>query len=148
MGFSLGFWVIVEIGHSSTANSLPSLSMGELPQGWVFLKLILPSTVPTWEPGIPGSGCRSSGRLRHDSLLQIESLGKLRHVDLPRIGSLGRSKRVNLLGPLDWQIPEQVEVWQSPEDQILGRWKQNSHKPYPLIALRECKSLISSPSPP
>ena len=45
---------------------------------------ILPRTVATWEPGIPGSGCRSPGRLRHDSLLEIESPGRPRRDGLPR----------------------------------------------------------------
>ena len=60
------------------------------------MKLILSSTVATSEPGIPGSGCRSSGKLRHDSLLETESLGRSRHIAF--------------LGLLDWQIPEQVEA--------------------------------------
>ena len=46
--------------------------------------LILPSTVATSEPGIPRSGCRSPGRLRHDSLLEIESLGRSRRDGLQR----------------------------------------------------------------
>ena len=45
------------------------------------------------------------GRLRRDSLLEIESLGRLRQVGLPRIGSLGRSRHFDPLGPLNWQIP-------------------------------------------
>ena len=44
-----------------------------------FLKLILPSTVAIWEPGVPSSGCRSLSRLRCDSLLEIESLGRSGH---------------------------------------------------------------------
>ena len=36
----------------------------------------------------------------------------------PRIGSLGKSRRDNLLGPLDWQIPEQGDGSQLCEDQI------------------------------
>ena len=52
----------------------------------------------------------SPGRLRHDSLLKIESLVRSRKVGLLRIWSLGRSRHVNLLGPLDWQIPKQVEA--------------------------------------
>ena len=43
---------------------------------------------------------------------------RLRHVGLQRIGSLGRSRRVDLLGPLDWWIPEQVEARQPFEGQI------------------------------
>ena len=74
------------------------------------MKLILPSTVATGEPGVPGSGCRSPGKLRCDSLVEIEFLGRPRHVGLPRIGSLGKLRHVDLLGPLDWQIPKQVEV--------------------------------------
>ena len=74
------------------------------------MKLILSSTIATWEPGVPGSGYRSPGRLKHDSLLEIKSLGRSRQVGLPKIGSLGRLRDVDLLGPLDWQIPEQVEV--------------------------------------
>ena len=50
------------------------------------------------------------GRLTRDSLLEIESLGRLRQVGLLRIGSLGRSRHVHLLGPLNWQIPEQVKA--------------------------------------
>ena len=50
------------------------------------------------------------GRLRRDSLLEIESPGRLRHVGLLRIGSLGRLRHVDLLGPLDWQIPKQFEA--------------------------------------
>ena len=76
----------------------------------VFLNLILPSTVATGEPGVPGSGCRPPGKLRCDSFLETESPGRPRHVSLPRIGSLGRSRHVDLLGPLDWQSPKQVEV--------------------------------------
>ena len=58
----------------------------------------------------PGSGCISPGKLRPNSLLEIESPSRLKHVGLLRIGSLGRSRHVDLLGPLDWQIPEQVEA--------------------------------------
>ena len=54
--------------------------------------------------GHPQVRCRFLGRLRYDSLLEIKSPGRSRHVDL--------------LGPLDWWIPEQVEAWQSFEDQI------------------------------
>ena len=57
-------------------------------------------------------------KLKHDSLLEIESSGRSREVGLPRIGSLGRSSHDNHLGPLDWHIPEQVEAWQTFEDQI------------------------------
>ena len=74
------------------------------------MKLILSSTVATSEPGIPGSGHRPPGRLRHDSLLEIESPSRSRHVGLSRIGSLGRLRYVDLLGPLDWQTPEQAEA--------------------------------------
>ena len=28
------------------------------------------------------------------------------------------SRLINFLGPLDWQIPEQVEAWKLPGDQI------------------------------
>ena len=35
-----------------------------------------------------------------------------------RIGSLGRLRHVDLLGSLDWHIPNQVEAWQPSEDQI------------------------------
>ena len=59
---------------------------------------------------LPGSRCRSPGRLRHDSLLEIESPGRLSQVGLLRIGSLGRLRHVDLLGPLDWWIPEKVEA--------------------------------------
>ena len=59
---------------------------------------------------LPGSRCRSPGRLRHDSLLEMESAGRSRHDGLLRIGSLGRSRRDDLLGPLDWWIPKQVEA--------------------------------------
>ena len=45
-----------------------------------------------------------------DSLLEIKSSVKSRLVGLLRIGSLGRSRHVNLLGSLDWGIPEQVEA--------------------------------------
>ena len=112
-------WKTVMTGRKTKkkTNRPPSIFIVGHPQGWVFLKLILPSTVATWELGIPGSGCRSPGRLRCDSLLEIESLGRL-HVSLLRIGSKGRSRHFDLLGPLNWWIPEQVEVWQPPEDQI------------------------------
>ena len=50
------------------------------------------------------------GRLRLDSLLEIESPGRLRQVGLRRIGSLDRSRHVDLLGHLDWWILEHVEV--------------------------------------
>ena len=91
------------------SNRHPSTFMGGLPQGWVFFTLILLSTAATWEPGVPGSGWRFPGRLRHDGLLEIESPGRSRHVDL--------------LGLLDWQIPEQVEAWHF-EDQTLDRSRQ------------------------
>jgi len=42
-------------------------------KGWAFLRLVLPSTVATWEPGISGSECRYPGKLRRDSLLEIKS---------------------------------------------------------------------------
>ena len=48
--------------------------------------------------------------MRCDSFLEIESQGRLRQVGLLRIGSLGKSRRDDLLGPLDWQIPKQVEA--------------------------------------
>ena len=69
------------------------------------MKLILPSTVATGEPGVPGSGCRSPGKLRHDSLLEIESLSRSRHAGLQRIASLGRSRHADLLGPLELVDP-------------------------------------------
>ena len=99
MGFSLESWVIVETGHSHTANKRPSIFMGS-----ESLKLILPSTAATWEPGIPVPGWRSPDRLKCDILLEIESLGMLRYADL--------------LWPWNWQIPEKIEVWWPPEDQI------------------------------
>ena len=61
--------------------------------------LILPSTVATSEPGIPRSGCRSPGRLRHDRLLEVESQGRSRQVGLLRFGSLGRLRNVNSWEP-------------------------------------------------
>ena len=48
--------------------------------------------------------------MRRDSLLEIEFLGRSRQVGLLRIGSLGRLRHVDLLGPPDWWIPEQVET--------------------------------------
>ena len=42
--------------------------------------------------------------------MEIESLARSRQVGLLTVGSLGRSRHVDLLGPLDWQIPEQVET--------------------------------------
>ena len=60
------------------------------------------------DSGPGGPTCRARGQ--DDSLLEIESLGRSREVGLPRIGSLGRSSHDNHLGPLDWQIPEQVEA--------------------------------------
>ena len=74
------------------------------------MKSILLSTLATREPGVHGSGCRPPGRLRRDSLMEIESPGRSRQVSLPRTGSLGRLRQVDLLGSLDWWIPERVEV--------------------------------------
>ena len=71
-----------------------------------LLKFTLLSTVATLEPGVPGPGCRSPGKLRHDSCLEIESLGRSRHFGFLIIEPLGRLRHVHLLGPLDWQIPE------------------------------------------
>ena len=56
-------------------------------------------TVATREPGVPESGCRSPGRLRRDTLLEIEPPGRSRHDGVPRIGSLGSSSHDNLLRP-------------------------------------------------
>ena len=52
----------------------------------------------------PGQGADSPGRLRRDSLLEIETPGRSRGDDLLRIGSLGRLRRDNLLGPLGWSV--------------------------------------------
>ena len=62
-------------------------------------------TVATREPGVPESGCRSPGRLRRDTLLEIEPPGRSRHDGLPRIGSLGSSSHDNLLRPLGLEDP-------------------------------------------
>ena len=88
MEFSLDSWIIAETGHSTAANRLPYIFKGGLPYAWVFLKLILSSTVATWEPCIPGSGCRFPGRLKYDSLLEIKSPDRSKQFGLPRIGSL------------------------------------------------------------
>ena len=96
----------------------PSISVGGFPWGWVFLKLILPSTIATWEPGILRSGCRSPGRLRHESLLDSESPEQVEAGQPPKNWVLGQLRHVDILGPLDWQTPEQVEAWQHFEDQI------------------------------
>ena len=61
----------------------------------------------TWDPS--GKVC-GPGKLRCDSLLEIETPGRSRQDGLLRIGSLGRSRHDDLLGPLNWQIPEQVEA--------------------------------------
>ena len=53
----------------------------------------------SWDPWAGGS----PSRLRCDNLLRTRSLGRLKHV--------------NLLAPLNCQIPE-VEAWQPPRDQI------------------------------
>ena len=76
------------------------------------------------EPGVPGSECRSLGRLRCDSFLGIESPGRLRQVGFLRIGSLSRLRHVDFLGPLAWWIPEQVEAWQPFKDQIPRQLRQ------------------------
>ena len=103
--FSVFKWSFNDfVGEKVVSPSYSSAILGPPPLGWVFLKLILPSIVATWEPGIPGSGCIFPGRLRCDSLLEIKSPGRLRHDDL--------------LGFLDWRIPKQVEAWQPSEDQI------------------------------
>ena len=49
---------------------------------------------------LPRSGCRAPGRLRRDSLLEIESPGRSRCDSLSRIGSVGWLRRDDLLGPL------------------------------------------------
>ena len=85
------------------------------------MKSILLSTLATREPGVHGSGCRPPGRLRRDSLMEIESPGRSRQVSLPRIGSLGKSRHVDLLAPLDCRIPKQAEAWQPPKDQTPKR---------------------------
>ena len=41
--------------------------------------------------------------------MEIESMCRL-HVSLLSIVSLGRLRHIDPLGPLDWWIPEQVEV--------------------------------------
>ena len=79
-------------------------------RGESFRSLSYPVLLQPESQAFPGSGCRSPGRLKHDSLLEIESPGRLRQVNLPRIGSLGRSRCVDLLGSLDWRIPKQIEV--------------------------------------
>ena len=121
----------------------------------VFLKLILSSTIATWEPGIPESGCKFPGSLRFHSLLEIDSLGRSRHVGLPRIGSLDRSRHVNLLGSLDWQILKKVEVWQPSKDQIPrqvkagwppGSWARGSPSRQKHDNLLETRSLSMSTS--
>ena len=61
-----------------------------------YLALLQPES----QASPPGSGCRSPGRVGHESLLEIESLDRLKRDSLPRIGSLGRSSRDDLLGPL------------------------------------------------
>ena len=58
----------------------------------------------------PRSGCRSPGKLSCASFLEIEYLGRWRQVSLSRIGSLDKSRHVDLIGPLDWWIPEQAEA--------------------------------------
>ena len=69
----------------------------------------------------PRSGCRSPGRLRCDSLLEIESPGRLRQVGLLRFGSLGRSRNVDLLRPLAWQIPSRFRHVNLLQTEFLGR---------------------------
>ena len=70
--------------------------------------------------GGPQVRVKIPGKLRHDSLLEMESpgmsrrdglqrigsLGRSRRDGLPRIGSLGRSMRDNLLGPLGLEDPQ------------------------------------------
>ena len=62
VGCLFPIWNTVMTGRKRKTNKLtnrPLYFMGALTLGWVFLKLILPSTVATWEPGIPRSGCTS-----------------------------------------------------------------------------------------
>ena len=72
MDWLFPIWKTVMIGRKK------KILIGILLLPWVdflrgesFFKLILPSTVATWEPGIHGSGWRSPGRLRHDPRDQI-----------------------------------------------------------------------------
>ena len=49
-------------------------------------------------------------QIEADNILEIESPGRLRDVSLLRVEFLGKLRHVDLLEPLDWRIPEQVEV--------------------------------------
>ena len=47
--------------------------------------------------------------------MEIESLARSRQVGLLRVGSLGRWRHIDLLGPLDWEIPKQeiTQLWKT-----------------------------------
>ena len=49
-------------------------------------------------------------QIEADDILEIESPGRLRDVSLLRVEFLCKLRHVDLLEPLDWWIPEQVEV--------------------------------------
>ena len=101
------------------------------------------------------------------------SLNRLRSDNLSRTRSLGRSRQVDLLGPLDWSwasprfqcdqgwvglrgcnlntllvCPQwmgiDIMMYSNPRPCPETGKQCNSHKPYPLTVLRDCKSLISS----
>ena len=74
--------------------------------------------------GLPGSGCRPPGRLRHDSLLEIKSLGRSRHVNLQIIGPLGRLRHVDLLGHWTGRSLSRLRYDNIPETRSLGRSRQ------------------------
>ena len=98
MGFSLGSWVIAETGHSPTSNR--PFCFHE----WTSLRVSLSKAYPTqnltWEPGVPGSGCRSLGRSRRDGLL----------------GPLGLEDPQTGWGVTTFQrpTPRQVKAWWPP----------------------------------
>ena len=97
---------------------------GDFLRGESFWSLFYPVLLPTWEPGIPRSWCRSPGRVRHDSLLEIESPGRSRQVGLPRIGSPGRLRHVDFLDPWTGGSLSRLRHDSLLRTRFLGRSKQ------------------------
>ena len=75
----------------------------------------LPEAYPTQYCCNLRSGCplvrvQIPRQIEADDILEIESPGRLRDVSLLRVEFLCKLRHVDLLEPLDWWIPEQVEV--------------------------------------
>ena len=147
MGFLLCSWIIAETRHSPTIGFLPFLRVNFL-RGESFWSLYYPvllqpeSRCPQVKVEILRLRhdnlleVKSPGKLRHISLPRIRSLagrglgmstscdpwtGGTQQVEAwqpPRNQMQGRSRQVNLLGFLEWQIPERTEAWQASRSQI------------------------------